>query len=136
MTPRQFDICTYILANFKSIQYQLSQPPLCLIHGDFKIPNMAKKDGIYYFLDWQYISLGKGIQDIVFLMVESADYKDFDYILDLYGNFEMQDFKNALCYFPFYVAMWFGTVDDKDLIDISFPKRYITKLLNIYEKYL
>jgi len=142
----QLDIGEKILNNFSKIQESLSKPPLTLVHGDLKIPNIAmynngKPNQEPYFLDWQYIVKGKGIQDIAFLLIESFDIQDHERILNQYLKYlnldynYKEDFKNALCYFPFYVAMWFGTVDDKDLIDVTFPKKYIPKLFKIYEHY-
>uniref|UniRef100_A0A6C0JXI4 CHK kinase-like domain-containing protein n=1 Tax=viral metagenome TaxID=1070528 RepID=A0A6C0JXI4_9ZZZZ len=74
-----------ILANYKNIENILSQPPFSLVHGDVKIPNIAMHtSGEPYFLDWQYIIKGKGIQDIAFLLVESFELEQFDDILYLY----------------------------------------------------
>ena len=44
-----------------------------------------------------------------------------NYSLEEYEN----DFKNAVCYFPFFVAIWFGTLDEDDLIDKNFPYFFI-----------
>jgi len=100
-----------------------------------------------YFIDWQYISEGKGVQDLVFFMIESFDtqtinkykqlFKDYYYIkLGEYGvnNYEIdeynKDFVNAVTYFPFFVAIWFGTVNEDELIDKNFPCFFIQRLFN------
>jgi hypothetical protein len=40
------------------------------------------------------------------------------------------DFKNSIYYFPFFVAIWFGTVNEDELIDKNFPFFFIQKLFN------
>jgi len=44
-----------------------------------------------------------------------------------YTDYEL-DIKNAVCYFPFFVAIWFGTTPQDDLIDKNFPFFFIQKL--------
>jgi hypothetical protein len=102
-----------------------------------------------YFIDWQYISNGKGVQDLVFFMIESFTpdkikllypiFKHYYYVqLIEYGvkNYTYEeyekDFINASYYFPFFVAIWFGTVPTDDLIDLNFPYFYIQRLFNFY----
>ena len=43
-----------------------------------------------------------------------------------------KDFKNASFYFPFFVAIWFGTISEDELIDKDFPEIFITKLFHFY----
>jgi hypothetical protein len=43
------------------------------------------------------------------------------------------DFKNAACYFPYFVAVWFGTTPVEDLIDVNFPYFFIDKLVGFYK---
>ena len=38
------------------------------------------------------------------------------------------DLKNAVCYFPFFVAIWFGTTPQDELIDKNFQFFFIQKL--------
>jgi len=140
-----------IVDDFQNIQNKLSDKNLTLCHGDVKSPNIFY--GINgenyepYFIDWQYICEGKGVQDLVFFMIESFEipiinkykniFKDYYYIkliengvknysIDEYN----EDFFNAIRYFPFFVAIWFGTVPDDDLIDKNFPCFFIQKLFN------
>jgi hypothetical protein len=40
------------------------------------------------------------------------------------------DFKNATHYFPFFVAMWFGTISEDELIDKKFPQEFIQRLFS------
>lgn len=140
LTEKQIEIGKTIIDRYEQIQENLSKPPLTLLHGDLKIPNIAlRDDGELYFLDWQYITKGKGIQDIAFFLIESFDLKDHQYILEHYKSkidFDIHDLKDSFCYFPFYVAMWFGTTDDSDLIDVNFPKRFVPKLFKVLEYYL
>ncbi len=43
------------------------------------------------------------------------------------------DIKNAMFYFPFFVAIWFGTTPNNELIDVNFPYFFIQKLFNFYD---
>ncbi|MEX0597112.1 MAG: HAD hydrolase-like protein, partial [Candidatus Paceibacterota bacterium] len=160
-----------IVNNFSKIQEELSTGNLTLCHGDVKSGNIFYRKNIRdsmvqggeqgqggdtympYFIDWQYIAHGKGVQDIVFFMIESfdiqhiAEYGDLfkkyyyiklreygvtDYSLDDYNK----DFNNAICYFPLFVAIWFGTTPNDDLIDVTFPFLFIQKLVFVIEKFL
>jgi thiamine kinase-like enzyme len=143
-----------VFDNFLSIQNQLSDKNLTFCHGDVKSPNIFYKktstpdDYEPVFIDWQYIALGKGVQDLVFFMIESFDiqkiktykniFKDY-YFTKLiesgvnYSNEDYEnDFLNASYYFPFFVAVWFGTLNEDELIDKYFPRGFITKLINFY----
>lgn len=154
MTPEQLALMKVIADKFQSIQDYLSQGMLTLCHGDIKSANIfykKEKDGSYepYFIDWQYIAYGKGVQDLAFFMIESFEKevmvgyneifkryyyhhltsegkkKGFEYP---YNEFE-KDFMVATCYFPFFVAIWFGTTSKNELIDINFPFFFIQKYL-------
>jgi HAD superfamily hydrolase (TIGR01509 family) len=152
LTKEQLDIADYIYNNFSSIQQKLSDKNLTFCHGDVKSANLFYKiNGNSYdpvFIDWQYITLGKGVQDLVFFMIESFDtkkmsnykklFKEYYYAMLLQNNvhylkedFE-EDFINASYYFPFFVAIWFGTLNEDELIDKNFPTEFIIKLFNFY----
>jgi len=144
----------YIVKHFLKIQEELSDKNLTLCHGDVKSPNIFYKileNNNYepYFIDWQYIVLGKGVQDLVFFMIESFDiskmkiynnlFKEYYYIQLIengvinYSKMDFEkDFENASYYFPFFVAMWFGTISEDELIDKNFPVNFIKKLFNFY----
>jgi len=141
-----------IVDNFQNIQNNLSDKNLTLCHGDVKSANIFYKEvdkDIYepYFIDWQYICEGKGVQDLVFFMIESFEidtinkykniFKDYYYVKLLengvqnYTQIEYNiDFKNSIYYFPFFVAIWFGTVNEDELIDKNFPFFFIQRLFN------
>jgi HAD superfamily hydrolase (TIGR01509 family) len=150
LTTSQINLGETISINFLNIQNDLSKSPLTLCHGDVKSGNIFYKKNnenyIPYFLDWQYIAHGKGVQDLVFFMIESFDidiiqkykiiFKEYYYCKLLeYGVcyskelFE-QEFKTASYYFPFFVAIWFGTIPEDELIDKNFPITFIKKLFN------
>ena len=151
LTEKEIEKAQYIVDNFQNIQHNLSDKNLTLCHGDMKSPNIfyEKLENNYepYFIDWQYICIGKGVQDLVFFMIESFEisvinkykniFKDYYYIklLEngitnyLYEDYNI-DFYNSICYFPFFVAIWFGTVNDDELIDKKFPFFFIQKLFN------
>ena len=147
------DITYKIFNKFRYIENEiLSNEPLTLCHGDVKSPNIFYKyinDNEYdpYFIDWQYITYGKGVQDLVFFMIESFDvsvinqynklFREYYYIrLSQYGITDYKyddfitDFKASICYFPFFVAIWFGTTSIDELIDKNFPFFYIKKFYN------
>tara|TARA_Y100000816_G_C25944795_1_gene492809 strand:- start:78 stop:875 length:798 start_codon:yes stop_codon:yes gene_type:complete len=142
-TSEECRIFESILNNFEKIQNHLSQPPLTLCHGDIKALNMFKnvKTNELCLIDWQYISKAKGVQDITFFVIESLEKENNEletYIKEAYykeitkvvfysrEKFEI-DWMISMCYFPFYVAMWFGTLDTNELIDSDFPKRFIER---------
>jgi HAD superfamily hydrolase (TIGR01509 family) len=152
MTDAQICRCEEIAANFSEIQAELSDQNLTLVHGDVKSGNIFyhKADRTPYFLDWQYVAIGKGVQDLVFFMIESFDthvidkyfqtFKQYYYIKLLeygvtgYTREEYDaDFRNAVKYYPFFVAVWFGTTPEDDLIDKNFPFFFIQKLLHFIE---
>jgi hypothetical protein len=147
-----------IADNFKQIQDRLSEGHLTLCHGDVKSPNifyqiLENNKVVPHFLDWQYIIEGKGVQDLIFFMIESFSpakmkvyypiFKNYYYAkLQQYGvtdyeysQFE-KDLKDAAYYFPFFVAIWFGTTPEDELIDRNFPYFFIQKLFTFYENLL
>ena len=154
LTLKDIEKAQYIVDNFQNIQNNLSDNNLTLCHGDVKSANIFYKlnNNNYepYFIDWQYISIGKGVQDLVFFMIESFEidkinvykniFKDYYYVKLLeYGvtNYSIndynRDFENSMYYFPFFVAIWFGTVDEDELIDKNFPFFFIKKLFNFLD---
>jgi HAD superfamily hydrolase (TIGR01509 family) len=152
LTRDQMNIADYICNNFLSIQQNLSNKNLTFCHGDVKSANIFYKiNGNSYdpiFIDWQYITLGKGVQDLVFFMIESFDtkkmriykklFKEYYYASIIQSGIDYskedfeEDFINASYYFPFFVAVWFGTLNEDELIDKNFPNDFITKLFNFY----
>ena len=157
LSEKQLSIGNKIVNNFSKIQQDLSTNNLTLCHGDIKSPNIFyekqnENEYIPYFIDWQYISNGKGIQDIVFLMIESFDIekiiiyapiiKNYYYCKLLEYNVEYSlndyetDFINSICYYPFFVAIWFGITPEEDLIDKNFPFFFIQKLFNFINLYV
>jgi len=154
LKPRQLEMGEKVVGSFNSIQKHLSKDPLTLCHGDVKSPNIFFNHQYEpYFIDWQYIIAGKGTQDLVFLMIESFSQKHISrigntlkeyYYLSLLeqgvANYNKEayetDFQISICYFPFFVAMWFGTTPTDQLIDINFPFFFIQKLFSFMEKFL
>lgn len=154
LNEKQIKLGESIVNNFQKIQDNLSEDNLTLTHGDIKSLNIFyMKDNNYdpCFIDWQYISNGKGVQDLVFFLIESFEisytnnylpiFKNYyykkllEYGLKNYSNEDFdRDFINSLCYYPFFVGIWFGITPDEDLIDRNFPFFYIQKLFNFIEK--
>lgn len=137
-----------IVDNFKNIQLRLSSCNLTIIHGDIKSPNIfynIDKNNDPIFLDWQHILIGKGVQDLIFFVIESFDIKNIKILYPIFKNYYYkklveqgiknysydeynQDIKDSISYVPFYTAIWFGTVPYDDLIDKNFPFFFIQKL--------
>jgi hypothetical protein len=154
LSEEQITKAENLVNNFETIQHRLSDTNLTLCHGDVKSANIFYKpveNNSYepYFIDWQYINQGKGVQDLVFFMIESFEintinrykniFKEYYYIkliengvIDYTMENYNKDFNDAICYFPFFVAIWFGTVDEDELIDKNFPLEYIKKLFDFY----
>ena len=109
----QIEKCNYIFDNFSDIQRRFSLGNnITFIHGDIKSPN------IFYdmdnmcepcFIDWQHCAIGKGVQDLIFFLIESFDiekikiyYPIFKYYyfqkLKEYGiqNYTMEEYENNL----------------------------------------
>jgi hypothetical protein len=127
---------------------------LTLCHGDVKSANIFYKieNGVYtpYFIDWQYVVEGKGVQDLVFFMIESFSVETLQLYFPLLKNYYYMklreygvknytyveytnDLETASYYFPFFVAIWFGTTPEDHLIDINFPFFFIQRLFNFYK---
>jgi beta-phosphoglucomutase-like phosphatase (HAD superfamily)/choline kinase len=163
LSTKQLDLGRTIAQKFGKVQEFLSIGNLTLCHGDVKSANIFYKKlkdvtlGYEpYFIDWQYIVNGKGTQDLVFFMIESFNaefmkthsvlFKEYYYIqLSSYNasvspTYTREEFENdfmaSVCYFPFYVAMWFGTIQCDDLIDKNFPFFYIQKLFSFMEMHV
>ncbi len=147
LTEKQLSIANNIKNRFSSIQQHLSNRNLTLIHGDVKSPNLfysVDKNYKPVFLDWQYVAIGKGVQDMIFFLIESFDLDNIKINFPLFKNYYYkklleygvhytfddyeQDIQNAVCYFPFFVAVWFGTTPQDELIDVNFPFFFIQKL--------
>ena len=148
LTHKQIQIAEHIKNNFQNVQDSLSSNNLTIIHGDVKSPNIFyNSDNNYepFFLDWQYVSIGKGVQDLVFFLIESFDIDNIKLNFPIFKNYYYRklvengisnypfaeyetDLKNAVCYFPFFVAIWFGTTPQDELIDKNFPFFFIQKL--------
>ena len=143
----------WIVENFDKIQEELSCDNLTLIHGDVKSPNIfydKNNNNEPYFIDWQYICIGKGVQDVVFFLIESFNIDKIKLYYPLFIQYYyikliqqdiknysykeyLKDVKNSICYFPFFVAVWFGTTPYDSLIDKNFPFFFIQKLFYLLD---
>jgi beta-phosphoglucomutase len=153
MTHEQMIKFLEISQNFANIQLALSgNNATTLIHGDIKSPNIfyRKSDLEPFFIDWQHCAIGKGVQDLVFFMIESFDLvhlkqyyplmvqyyylKLREYGIEDYSDETFQtDLQNARNYVPVFTSVWFGTVPSDELIDKNFPFLFIQKLLSIQQ---
>ena len=144
-SDHSWSIIEQSIHNIHHIQKYLSTGSLTFCHGDVKSANIFYNLNTEtpYFCDWQYISKGKGTQDLVFFIIESfppsfiKQHKKqlleyyFKNISDVSGNYTwsefVQDVEHSLFYFPLFVMIWFGTVDTDELIDKSFPYNFIQR---------
>jgi len=154
LSSSQLDLGETVAANFSNTQNELSTSPLTLCHGDVKSANIFYKKNndnyVPYFLDWQYIAHGKGVQDLVFFMIESFDvdiiqnykilFKEYYYckllergVVNYSKERFEKDYQNAIYFFPFFVAVWFGTIPEDELIDKNFPATFIKKLFTFLQ---
>jgi hypothetical protein len=103
-----------------------------------------------YFIDWQHCAIGKGVQDLVFFIIESFDISNIKLVFGLakqyyykklleygvtnysYGEY-IVDLNHAICYIPFFTSVWFGTIPQDELIDKNFPYFLINKLFYLLE---
>jgi HAD superfamily hydrolase (TIGR01509 family) len=150
----QRDMCDKILSDISDIQKRFSVGRnLTLIHGDIKSPNIfydVENNYEPYFLDWQHCAIGKGVQDLIFFIIESFDIVNIIPIYDLATryyymkliengvvDYNLEDYKcdlyDAICYVPFFTSVWFGTIPQDELIDKNFPYFFINKMLYLLE---
>ena len=140
-----FAIGKAIVDDFAWVQDELSSKPHTFNHGDVKPPNMFMMQGnTPAFIDWQYTAVGKGCQDILFFLVEGYDVAECRRlepivmahyhaslvqrgIRDYSFDDLKRDWKLACMHFPLYVALWFGTTPDEDLVDPGFPRRFVPR---------
>mmetsp|Transcript_35544 Transcript_35544/g.89710 ORF Transcript_35544/g.89710 Transcript_35544/m.89710 type:complete len:385 (-) Transcript_35544:1209-2363(-) len=151
VTEKQAGTLQKIRSNFPLIVEKLSEFPLSFCHGDLKSANIFYKKNVKpYYLDWQYVHLGKGVSDIMFLLVESIEFDELlvCLVLDFYyrllidnnraydhGQY-MMDVKCSLCCFPFFVCVWFNSEDASLLLDKSFPVNFLRRTLKYYDHFL
>jgi len=154
LNKTQTDKCREMYNKFSVIQQKFSTDNhLTFIHGDIKSPNIfydLENDYEPYFIDWQHCSIGKGVQDLVFFIIESFDITNIKSIFHLtkhyyykklteYGvtDYPFQEYENdfydAICYIPFFTSIWFGTVPQDELIDKNFPYFLISKMFYLIE---
>ena len=134
---------------------------LTFCHGDVKSANIFYKRNrdsegyVPVFLDWQHCVYGKGVQDLVFFMIESFDIEFmnatrvewftcayYDALCEygvgygteierLYSRTEfMADFARAVHHVPLFVTIWFGSMDADELIVKEFPGVFLQKYLH------
>jgi beta-phosphoglucomutase len=155
LTTQQICLADAVVEKYASVQHMLSVGNLTLCHGDLKSANIFYKktrDHEPYFIDWQYVVHGKGVQDLAFFMVESFDATVSNKYYDLFTTFYYvkltelsitynkhefeRDLMAAICYFPLFVAVWFGTTDKKYLLDVNFPPMFILKYFCFLEQHV
>lgn len=146
------ETCTYIVDHFDEIEKYMCKGQRTLCHGDFKAPNIFfhPETKECTLIDWQYVTFGKGAQDLVFFLIESFDISNMtvafkEYMLSYYfllinqkhKGYDYEEFRRDIrmssYYFPFFIAIWFGTMDIDSLLDKNFPFFFIQRLFHFYE---
>lgn len=155
LTIEDFIISDNIVNNFKIIQNNLSLGNnLTFIHGDIKSPNIfydILNNYEPYFIDWQHCGIGKGVQDLIFFIIESFDILNLDLLYPLFKNYYYKkiieygilnysfeefekDIKDAICYVPFFTSVWFSSIPEDELIDKNFVYFFTMKLFYLLKK--
>ena len=89
-----FTVGKAIVDNLNWVQDELSAAPHTVCHGDVKPLNMfMMPNGEPAFIDWQYTAVGKGVQDIVFFLIEGYDTNECRRLEPLV----MEQYHKALC---------------------------------------
>jgi len=152
ITDKQMTLYDKAIESFVDIQARFSQgSQLTFIHGDIKSPNIFyDSENNPFFIDWQHCGIGKGVQDLLFFIIESFDisqipcvypllkeyyYKKLvDYGITEYSIDEYErDLYDSLCYIPLFTSVWFGTVPQEELIDKDFPFLFMNKMFYLME---
>lgn len=158
LTDRQRELGRLVVERFDDVQARMAVDDghLTLCHGDIKAGNIvfdaAGSTHDPLFLDWQHVAHGRGVQDLVFLLIESFDVDAMAMRTELLKRFyhlKLQehgvsavaydarqlddDFRTAACYYPFFVAVWFGVTPRERLIDAAFPHTFVTRLFAFLE---
>lgn len=144
----------HAVLHYREAESYLLKKPCTLLHGDLKFPNLfwdqKVNAGEPIFIDWQYAGPGQGIEDIIFMLVESCANGDFEQLASplinaYYAERERHDGVNvstnerdaqvscALAGFPLFVALWFGCIDASKLSEPNFPFLYILRLANAFK---
>jgi len=151
LNHEQLFIGEQIKNKFNEIQVRLSKSNQTFLHGDIKSPNIfydTEREYEPVFLDWQHSSIGKGVQDLAFFIIESFDINNIDNVMQLFKHYYFcklteygvknyskaeldTDMYDAFCYIPFFTAVWFGSMSEDELIDKNFPFFFIQKLFKI-----
>ena len=155
LTVEDFNICDNIVNAFTIIQNNLSiGNNLTFIHGDIKSPNIfydILNNYEPYFIDWQHCGIGKGVQDLIFFIIESFDISNLDLLYPLFKNYYYKkikeygilnysfeeyetDIKDAICYVPFFTSVWFSSIPEDELIDKNFVYFFTMKLFHLLKK--
>lgn len=152
LSNQDMEIYETMKIRFSDVQNRLCGKNTTLLHGDVKSPNIFydRKNGDEpYFLDWQHCGIGKGVQDLVFFVVESFDILHMELLFPIFKNYYYKklleygvlnypfdeytkDLQDAVGYIPFFTAVWFGSTPNDELIDKNFPYFFIKKHLSVF----
>ena len=144
LTNEQKALGESIVTNIDYIADFLSMKPLTLCHGGIRHGSVFFDCLGIYFTDWFNVHSGKGITDIVMLMLGHMDLETcikWSTLIQHYYYYRLQemgmvydhavyirDFRLSLCFLPFFWALWIGTLPRDMLKDANQPFAYIQKL--------
>ena len=152
LTEHQLTLYDKIIEDFPNIQASFSKGShLTFIHGDIKSPNIFyDMSNEPYFIDWQHCAIGKGVQDLIFFIIESFDISQIKIVYPILKsyyykkllengivNYNLEEYESdlyaALCYIPFFTSIWFGSIPQEELIDKNFPFFFINKMFYLMD---
>jgi len=144
----------HAMSHLTQAEQQLHRAPQTLLHGDLKYPNLFWDNNVSggepILIDWQYARPGNGIEDIIFLLVESCEISELANLAPIlinsyYEEIQKQDgmilptnertvqVSSALAGFPLFVAIWFGCIDASKLTEPNFPFLFILRLAKAFK---
>ncbi len=156
ISPEVFALFDHAVKFHEDAEKRLQSGVRTLLHGDLKFPNLfwdkSVGGGEPLFIDWQYSGPGKGVEDIVFLIVESCEAARLKEIggslinayyeerrtrdeTEVPPGIRSSEVSCALAGFPLFVAVWFGCIDARKLAEPNFPFLYILRLANAFSHF-
>jgi beta-phosphoglucomutase-like phosphatase (HAD superfamily) len=144
LTNEQKALGESIVGNIDYIADFLSLKPMTLCHGGIRHGSVLFDCLGICFADWFNVHHGKGVADVVMLMLGHMDLETclkWSMLIQHYYYYRLQemgmeydyavyirDFRLSLCFLPFFWALWTGTLPRDMLKDPNQPFAYIQKL--------
>ncbi len=71
VTPEIHDLCEGFPEHIPALMHELSQPPVTLAHGDYRLDNMFFENGEIALCDWQLVTRARGPYDLAYFTTQS-----------------------------------------------------------------